>query len=242
MLPTTEDYNKLELPYPKCVGFYSYAGRRVVSVDRGRTLVHEFTHALHHADMAASRQRHPIWITEGLATLFEACTITPSGLVPHVDIRLVTIQKAVREKTVFPLRELLSMGQKPFMKDAAVAYAQSRYLMYYLYEKGHLDDFYKRYKQTFTRDPHGIAAFEAAAGNKLAIIDRDWQKWVMTLKLPWLSIAAGSAGWGWKSNASHKAPRSSGSRTAQPPTRPGDSRWATSSSSSTARPSATRPT
>ncbi len=184
VLPTAEDYKKLDLPYPGCVGFYSYAGRRLVAIDRGRTLVHEFTHALHHADMAASRQSHPIWIAEGLATLFEASTITPSGLVPKIDMRLAILQKAIRDKKAFPLKDLLSMGRKPFMQDASVAYAEARYVMYYLHERGRLDDFYSRYKDTFTHDPQGIAAFEAAAGNKLFIIERDWQKWVMDKSVP----------------------------------------------------------
>lgn len=184
VLPTAEDYRKLELPYPDCAGFYSYAGRRLVALDRGRTLIHEFTHALHHADMTASRQMHPIWITEGLATLFEASAITPSGLVPKLDIRLATLQKAIKDKKAFALKDLLSIGRQPFMKDAAVAYAQVRYVMYYLYERGRLDDFYSRYKDTFTHDPHGIAAFEAAAGNKLFIIERDWQKWVLDKTVP----------------------------------------------------------
>jgi len=184
VLPTAEDYKKLELPFPDCAGFYNYAGRRLVSIDRGRTLLHEFTHALHHADMIAARQVHPIWLAEGLATLFEASKITPSGLVPQLDIRLPTIQKAIRDKKAFSLHELLSMGRKPFMKDASVAYPQARYVMYYLYERGRLDDFYRRYKHTFVHDPHGIAAFEAATGNKLAIIERAWSKWVLAQKMP----------------------------------------------------------
>lgn len=186
VLPTAEDYKKLKLPFPECAGFYSYAGRRLVSIDRGRTLVHEFTHALHHADMTAARQVHPIWIVEGLATLFEASNITPSGLVPQHDGRLAIIQKALtdKDKKAFSLKELLSMGRKPFMEDASIAYAQSRYVMFYLYEQGRLDDFYRRYKDTFTRDPHGIAAFEAATGNKLAIIEKAWTKWVLEQKTP----------------------------------------------------------
>lgn len=184
VLPTADDYQQLELPFPKCVGFYNFAGRRLVSVDRGRTLVHEFTHALHHADMAAARQKHPIWITEGLATLFESSRITPSGLVPQVDLRLVRIQRAIRENKAFELKQLLSMGRKPFMSDAGVAYAQSRYVMFYLYERGRLDDFYRRYKQTFTRDPHGVKAFEWAVGARLSIFERTWRKWVEDKQLP----------------------------------------------------------
>ena len=184
VLPTAQDYKKTRLPYAGGVGFYSFADRRLVSIDRGRTLVHEFTHALHHADMAAARQVHPLWVCEGLATLFEAAAITPQGLVPHIDTRLITLQKAIREKKTFALSELLSMGRKPFMKDAAVAYAQSRYVMVYLYEQGRLDDFYGRYKKTFASDPHGIAALEWALGAKLPSIERKWRKWVEEKKLP----------------------------------------------------------
>lgn len=184
VLPTADDYRSHKAPSPKCVGFYNYAGRRLVSIDRGRTLVHEFTHALHHADMAAAKQRHPIWICEGLATLFEASRITPSGLRPRTDGRLPAVQRALRKKRAIPLQRLLTMGREPFMQQAELAYAQSRYVMYYLCHRGRLRDFYRIYKATFTRDPDGVKAFEQAAGNRLFIIERQWQKWVLSLRMP----------------------------------------------------------
>ena len=184
VLPTVDDYRKLKLPHEKCIGFYSHAGRRLVSIDRGRTLLHEFTHALHHADAAASKQVHPPWIREGLATLFEASRITPSGLKPQVDLRLPALQQALKDKKALPLSRLLSMGHDAFMKDAELAYPQCRYVMLYLYRQGRLRSWYRLYKTNFTRDPDGIQSFAKALGNRLFLIEPEWKKWVLSLKMP----------------------------------------------------------
>lgn len=184
ILPTVDDYKKLTLPFPDCSGFYSHSGRRLVSIDRGRTLIHEFTHALHHADIAAARQVHPIWVCEGLATLFEASEITPSGLKPRLDRRLPTVQRAVKDKKAIPLQRLLTMGREPFLKDAALAYAQVRYVMYYLYDQGRLSQWYKRYKAGFKQDPNGLKAFEVSLGSRIFLIEPAWQKWVLSLRMP----------------------------------------------------------
>jgi hypothetical protein len=183
-LPTVDDYHKLKLPFEGCTGFYTPAGHRVVAIDRGRTLLHEFTHALHHADAANDRQVHPIWVTEGLATLFEASEITPSGLRPEVDLRLPTVQRALRAHKAIPLQRLVTMGREPFLKDAELAYAQARYLMFYLHHRGRLDDWYKQYKATFVDDPDGVKALEFALGNRLSVVEPDWIKWVQSLDMP----------------------------------------------------------
>lgn len=184
VLPAVDDYKKLTLPFPNCAGFYSPAGKRLVSIDRGRTLLHEFTHALHHADVAAARQAHPIWVCEGLATLFEASRITPSGLEPQLDRRLPTVQRAVKSNEAIPLERLLTMGRDPFLKDAALAYAQARYVMYYLHDRGRLGQWYRRYKANFTHDPNGLKAFEAALGSRIFLIEPAWRKWVLSLRMP----------------------------------------------------------
>jgi hypothetical protein len=184
VLPSVDDYKKLKRPFEACVGFYSPAEHRLVSIDRGRTLLHEFTHALHHADIAAAKQVHPIWVSEGLATLFEASEITPSGLKPRLDLRLPVVQRALKAEKAIPLRRLLTMGRKPFLKDAELAYAQARYVMHFLYAGGHLANWYKRYKATFTHDPDGVKALEATLASRLFLIEPDWQKWVLSLQMP----------------------------------------------------------
>jgi len=187
VLPTADDFHKFVpklagAPNIEFVGVYQQTAHRVTSIDRGRVLRHEFTHALHHADACAARQSHPIWVREGLATLFESARITPSGLEPVLDGRLWTLQKAIREKRTIPLARFFVMGQKTFLKQPDLSYAQARYLLYYLHHRGRLRDWYKRFKATYTKDPSGRKAFEAALGNRTDVLERQWHEWVAGLK------------------------------------------------------------
>ena len=166
------------------IGLYEPRGHRLTAIDRGSVLIHEFTHALHHADQVAAGQVHPPWVTEGLATLFESARITPSGLEPNTDLRLYSLQNAIRAKKTVPLDALFKMGHKPFLAQADLAYAESRYVMLYLHEKGRLRDWYKRYKATFAEDPGGVKALEAMLNNKLATIEKEWLEWAAALKPP----------------------------------------------------------
>ncbi len=187
ILPTTDDYPDLagkDLMARKVVGFYRPRTRTVISLDRGRILVHEFTHALHTADTASPRQIHPVWVSEGLATLFESSRITPSGLHPFVDIRILALKKAIHDEAVLPLEKLFALSHKDFMKQSAVTYPQVRYVMYYLHKKGRLKKFYKLLKKNYAKDPTARGAFEAALGNRLWNIEPAWTRWVKTLKLP----------------------------------------------------------
>ncbi len=185
VLPAVTDYRKLRYA-DRFDGYYEYRPRRLTSIDYGRTLLHEFTHALHHADLAGANQVHPIWVKEGLATLFEHCWITNNGLIPRVDTRLITLQRALRKDKLIQLDDLMKMGPKSFCKEEhiAVAYAQSRYLMYWLYERELLDDFYKRLKEGFAGDPSGRKALMGATRLRVFQIEPQWREWVGKLKLP----------------------------------------------------------
>jgi len=190
ILPTADDYHRLAKPFADCVGYYSHRPRQLISIDRGRTLLHEFTHALHHVDAAAAKQSHPLWVAEGLATLFESSRITPEGLMPRTDGRLLTLRRALRDDKAIPLHDLLTMGRSAFMKDAALTYAEARYVMYYLHHRDRLADWYRRYKAAFERDPDGVKTFEAALGNRLFLIEPAWQKWVLSLRMPRMERSA----------------------------------------------------
>jgi hypothetical protein len=178
VLPTVEDYRKLQ-ENKKILGFYNPAARRVTSIDHGRVLIHEFTHALHHADMARRKQVHPPWVSEGLATLFELSRITPAGLEPMLGPRLASLQRAIRQDKALALKDLTARGSKRFMAEAALAYAQSRYLMYYLRDRDKLKQWYETYCRDFNRDPSGAKALEATLGRKLDRIEKQWRAWVL---------------------------------------------------------------
>ncbi len=183
LLPTVEDYRPLA-PAANVIGFYQPASRTVTSIDRQRVLLHEFTHAMHHADMARRKQVHPPWVSEGLATLFERSRIRPSGLEPVLGPRLGRVQRAIRQGKAIALQDLLEMGQEAFLARSDLAYAQARYLMYYLHEKQRLRVWYRRYTREFSHDPHGIGALRWALAGPVRRIEKQWHKWVLAQELP----------------------------------------------------------
>ena len=148
-------------------------------------VVHEFTHALHFADMLARKQRHPIWLIEGLATLFEASRRN-GGVVPHHSFRLAHVQVAVRARRHLPWKTLMKMNQLQFMRVARLSYAQSRYMLYYMYEKGLLKKFYDEYtnKESYASDKSALEAFEVVFGKPIESVERDWRQWVLKQRVP----------------------------------------------------------
>jgi hypothetical protein len=192
VLPTDDDYKPLA-PAKEVLGFYRSDQHVLISIDRSRVLLHEFTHALCHADLAQSTRAPAIWITEGLATLFEATEIDPDGLRPVVDARLLTVQKAMREKNLIDLARLMDLGPEPFQKDGLLCYAQSRYLMLYLYDQKLLAAWYKEFRSHLEDDPTGVKALEKVCGKRLYRIEDDWKDWLAKLKLPWGELRSGQA-------------------------------------------------
>jgi hypothetical protein len=184
ILPTAEDYRDLA-PGENVTGFYRADDRTLISVDRGRVLLHEFTHALHHADAAAGGQNHPIWIREGIATLFESCELGPDGLRPLVDLRLTALQAAARKGELIPLDRLVRMTPKTFGEQPELAYAESRYVLLCLHQRGKLRSWYETYKRDHARDATGREALERAMGEPLAAFERNWKAWLDELELPW---------------------------------------------------------
>jgi len=184
VLPTVEDYAALGAG-KNVSGFYSPAQRALVCLDRGRVLIHEFTHALHHADQASAHQHHPLWIAEGFATLFECSRIQAEAVIPQVDQRLVTLQRAIEAKATIPLADMLKMDTEAFAKQWELAYAQSRYLMLYLYQQGKLPQWYKTYKALYDDDASGREALVRVLSMRLDRLEQAWQSWARTLRLPW---------------------------------------------------------
>ena len=167
---------------PAIGGFYAQASNMLISRTVGLTLVHEFTHALHRADQQGRGQSHPIWITEGLATLFESSRIVGGHAVPEPNGRLNALQRIILRNRQIPLAELLKSSHAKFMEDADASYCQVRYLLMYLYSKGLLRKWYDAYVEAYESDDTGQAAMEKVLGKKLDQIEKDWHKWVMDQK------------------------------------------------------------
>ncbi|HUT59571.1 MAG TPA: PDZ domain-containing protein [Phycisphaerae bacterium] len=169
-------------------GYYNHANRTLVAKSIGMVLRHEFTHALHGADQAALGQRHPIWITEGLATLFETSEIRNGRVYPRHNHRLNILQRLLRRKRTIPFEKLFKLTHQEFMRQAVEGYPQSRYVMMYLHDKGVLRKWYDAYTAGFDEDRTGAAAMAEVLGRKLGEIEADWLEWAKTLKPPPLTV------------------------------------------------------
>ena len=184
ILPTVKDYRKL-VPLAKAHGVYSTRSGTLVSISFSSVLVHEFIHALHHNDQRAVGQEHAIWITEGLAMLFQASRLKDGRLDVLDGGRLEELQAAIKGGKARSLGDLCRLSPKAFMADAESSYRQSHNVMLYLHRRGKLRAFYEAYKAGYQRDPTGAEALAKTLGRTLAQVDADWRKWVLARKPPW---------------------------------------------------------
>ena len=157
-------------------------GDRVMLMNVGTgtgTLVHELVHAL----LAPDFPECPDWFNEGLASLYEQCSLAGDTIRGHENWRLPALQDAIRNKQLRPLEEMITDEQ--FYDDELVGinYAQARYLMFYLQEKGLLTAYYKRFRDGVKDDPTGLATLKRVLKtDDLAAVERDWRKWVLSLR------------------------------------------------------------
>jgi hypothetical protein len=160
-------------------GMYVHAARRLVARDTGESLTHEFVHLLHYADMERRNQRHPIWMQEGLASLYESYAIKDDGSVEFIpNIRFNIARKQVLSKTARPWKELFALSADAFMQDAERLYPQVRAVFEFLAREGKLEAFYKGLVETYADDPTGVRAVERAFGEPLARVEARWRKWM----------------------------------------------------------------
>jgi len=161
-------------------GLYDHARRRLVTRDIGESLRHEFTHLLHHAQMERLGQKHPIWIQEGLASLYEAYVLAPDGSIEFTpNSRHNVAFRATRAGAMRPWSEVLALDPKGFMKEANRLYPQVRSMFEFIDAEAGLPRFWEAYLRTYSQRPDGSAALEEVLGEDLAALDKRWKKWVV---------------------------------------------------------------
>lgn len=143
------------------------------------TLVHEMVHALMEPDFPAA----PTWFSEGLASLYEQCRNEHGRLIGLVNWRLPVLQVGLKDKTTLPLDKLLATTRSEFLdENLGVHYAQARYLCQYMQQRGALEDFYRLYRDGYTKDNTGAKTLAKVFHQPIAKIETDWLAWVKTLK------------------------------------------------------------
>ncbi|MFC1582599.1 PDZ domain-containing protein [Planctomycetota bacterium] len=154
---------------------------------------HEFTHALHYGDMARWHQGHPIWMVEGLATLFESCDLIDGRPVPRHSYRLQLVRKAAQRGSHIAWKDMIRMDYLSFMRRAGLCYSQARYMMFYIHSQGKLKEFYKAFtlEGSFKPEERAEQAFKQVFGKTAVKLEKDWLEWLFQQevpKLPFLGI------------------------------------------------------
>jgi len=146
----------------------------------GGTLVHEIVHPYMDANFPA----RPPWLNEGLGSLFEQAAERDGHIVGLPNWRLPGLQRAIRAGKVPTFEWLMGLSEDDFYaRDHGTNYAQARYLLYYLQEKGLLREYYRRFVANHERDPGGVATLRAVLGERdLAAFQKRWEAFVLTLR------------------------------------------------------------
>ncbi|MEO8843068.1 MAG: DUF1570 domain-containing protein [Kofleriaceae bacterium] len=159
-------------------GYYSpTASALIMNVNGLGTLSHELVHPY----MEANFDDVASWFNEGLASLFERPSERKGRIIGLANWRLPNLKKEIRNKTLPPLTKLLATTRDEFYAADWDAYAQARYLVFYLQEHDKLKPFYDAFHDD-TKDKTGRAALEKVLGEDLDTFDPKWQKWVLAVQ------------------------------------------------------------
>lgn len=159
-------------------GFYSPCKRALV-VDAAYgwgTLVHEMVHAYMDADFPDA----PVWLEEGVASLFENSAARPDDLIAgSVNWRLPALQAALEKKHAPTFEEMAKAGRGAFHgDDGHLYYAAARYLCFWLQEYGYLQAFYREHRR---RKGDGIDVLRDVTHRETAALRSEWERFVLAL-------------------------------------------------------------
>lgn len=165
---------------PPHFGYYRHDARTMVmNIGTGTgTLVHEMVHALAEPDF----RDMPDWFSEGLASLYEQCTLAGGDIRGLVNWRLPALQEAARAGRMRSLRSLMTSDDFHGEQEG-LNYAQARYFCLYLQSLGRLEEFYRTFRRDREADPRGVRSVERVLeGRGVDEIDRAFRAWVVTLE------------------------------------------------------------
>ena len=192
VLPSPADYRKIItriIDKRGVEGIYIHSARMLIAARLGQVMTHEFTHALHAGDLDPLGQEHPLWIVEGLASMYETGYFEGDKLIPRDNYRLWHLRLAYRTKRLIPLETLFTWKQPQFVANANLGYGEASSVMLYLYEQKLLRKFYDTFKANYDKDPTGRLTLEQVTGKPLKEFERDWQTWMYKRTPPATDIA-----------------------------------------------------
>jgi hypothetical protein len=162
-------------------GYYSSVHKALImNIETGGgTLVHEIVHPFMEANFPAC----PPWFNEGLGSLYEQCGEVNGHIHGFTNWRLPGLQQAIKSGEVPSFKSLTALDASGFYDhDKGTNYSQSRYLCYYLQEKGLLIKFYREFYLHQKTDPTGYKSLQKVLGEAdMERFKRKWQRYVLGL-------------------------------------------------------------
>jgi hypothetical protein len=162
-------------------GYYSREHKALIMniSTGGGTLVHEIVHPFVEANFPSC----PSWLNEGLGSLYEQCGEEDGHIHGYVNWRLPGLQRAIEKGETQPFKTLMAMDRNAFYADrSGLHYAQSRYLCYYLQQKGLLVKFYKQFRTSYKNDPSGFYTLKDILGETdMNVFQKRWEKYASNL-------------------------------------------------------------
>lgn len=167
-------------------GYYSATHRALVMniSTGGGTLVHEIVHPFMRANFPAC----PPWFNEGLASLYEQATEKDGHIRGLVNWRYTGLEKAIKEGKLISFQKLMAMDEEEFYggqdnPNYNQHYGQSRYLCFYLQEKGLLTKFYREFVANAANDPTGFETLKRVLREKdMDAFQKRWEKFILSLR------------------------------------------------------------
>ncbi|MCI0448458.1 MAG: DUF1570 domain-containing protein [Chlorobi bacterium] len=162
-------------------GFYKISKNVIVIryVSWKGSISHEITHRFTNSDFPDM----PSWFDEGLASLHEKSTYNDGRLIGDFSWRILAIRRAIKENRYTKLEKMMKTGDDElYGKYSSFYYAQARYLLMYLQDKGLLENYYKLFKETYKTDETGINQLEKILGKPMDKINEDHYSYLMSFK------------------------------------------------------------
>ena len=163
-------------------GYYSPKNKALIMniSTGGGTLVHEIVHPF----IEANFPECPPWFNEGMGSLYEHVGEENGHIYGYVNWRLPGLQKAIRAGNLTSIEKLLAMDANTFYGDhTGVNYAEARYILYYLQQKGLLVKFYKQFHAQQQTDASGFQTLKAILGEAdMVQFQKRWERFVLGLK------------------------------------------------------------
>ena len=199
-VPTPRDANHL-LDAPNIGGIYVHARKRLIARDIGGSLRHEFAHVMHYAHMEKIDQEHPLWIQEGLASLYEDYKVRDDGTFEFLrNERHNIVKNRASRGLLMKWERLFSTSDRRFMKKAGHMYPQVRSIFEFLADQGKLSKWYQELVKNFSIDETGTIAFEETFDMPLDEVEKSWKLWLDKQPKIDTSIELGDASLGIESD------------------------------------------